>query len=234
MFKKKSIDPLAVLINGEGDFRSTIQTEIGIYALERIKANQSDVKVRITIAGLGRNLLINTKEIEIKNGEKDEWLMRFGEYDLNIYKKGFNNTSIYLEWANETIFRLQFRSRISDTSNVHVTFYGDIGQLTKQQYFADMKIRIKFIKYTSESDYQTPTVTPELLIDRLKFAISKEHHYEVFEPEVISVVTASNHEIIATLSITGKERDDSQLREFLVWRIEEAWNMNSEIIVEII
>lgn len=39
MFKKKSIDPLAVLINGEGDFRSTIQTEIGIYALERIKAN---------------------------------------------------------------------------------------------------------------------------------------------------------------------------------------------------
>lgn len=178
--------------------------------------------------------MIDTKEIEIKNGEKDEWLMRFGEYDLNIYKKGFNNTSIYLEWANETIFRLQFRSRISDTSNVHVTFYGDIGQLTKQQYFADMKIRIKFIKYTSESDYQTPTVTPELLIDRLKFAISKEHHYEVFEPEVISVVTASNHEIIATLSITGKERDDSQLREFLVWRIEEAWNMNSEIIVEII
>ena len=73
-----------------------------------------------------------------------------------------------------------------------------------------------------------------MLIDRLKFAISKERHYEVFEPEVISVGTVSNHEIIATLSITGKERDDSQLREFLVWRIEETWNMNSEIIVEII
>ncbi|KMP42355.1 hypothetical protein TU56_26275 [Bacillus cereus] len=234
MFKKKPVDPLEVLINKKGDFRNAIPTEIGIYALERIKTNQSGVKTRVNIAGLGRNLFIDTKEIEINKGEKDEWLIKFGEYDLNIYKKGFNNTPIYLEWANETTFRLQFRSRISDTSNVHVTFYGDIGQLTKQQYFADMKIRIKFIKYTSESEYQTPTVTPELLIDRLKFAISKERHYEVFEPEVISVGTVSNHEIIATLSITGKERDDSQLREFLVWRIEETWNMNSEIIVEII
>lgn len=70
MFKKKSVDPLAVLINGKGDFRNTIQTEIGIYALERIKANQSDVKVRINIAGLGRNLLIDTKEIEIKTVRK--------------------------------------------------------------------------------------------------------------------------------------------------------------------
>lgn len=234
MFKKKSIDPLAVLINRKGDFRSTIQTEIGIYALERIKANQSDVKVRINIAGLGRNLLIDTKEIEIKNGEKDEWLMRFGEYDLIIYKKGFNSTPIYLEWANETTFRLQFRSRISDTSNVHVTFYGDIGQLSKQQYFTDMKIRIKFVRYTKESDYQTPTVTPELLIKRLNLAISTEHHYEVFEPKILSVETVSNHEIIATLSITGKEKDDSQLMEFLVWRIEESWNMNAEVIVEII
>jgi hypothetical protein len=234
MFKKKSVDPLAVLINGKGDFRNTIQTEIGIYALERIKANQSDVKVRINIAGLGRNLLIDTKEIEIKNGEKDEWLMRFGEYDLIIYKKGFNSTPIYLEWANETTFRLQFRSRISDTSNVHVTFYGDIGQLSKQRYFADMKIRIKYVRYTKESDHQTPTVTPELLINRLNLAISKERHYEVFEPKILSVETVSNHEIIATLSITGKEKDDSQLMEFLVWRIEENWNMNAEVIVEII
>ncbi|WP_368661238.1 hypothetical protein AB3U43_04090 (plasmid) [Bacillus cereus] len=139
MFKKqkKILDPLEVLINGKGDLRSGIPTEIGIYALERIKMNQSNIRGRIDISHLGKRFQIDTKEVEIKKSEEDEWFIKFGEYDFNICKNGFRSTPIYFKWINEKTFKLQIQSHISDSSNIYVTFYGDLAQLTKQQYFAE-------------------------------------------------------------------------------------------------
>ncbi|MCU5406817.1 hypothetical protein OCA16_19880 [Bacillus cereus] len=97
-----------------------------------------------------------------------------------------------------------------------------------------MKIQIKFVKYTTKSKGFMWTITPELLLEKLNLSLKKERDYGIFDPQVLSVQTISNHEIIVNLYITGEDKDDNQLRGFIVDRIIDDWSWNAEVIAEII
>ncbi|WP_336770917.1 hypothetical protein [Bacillus bombysepticus] len=97
-----------------------------------------------------------------------------------------------------------------------------------------LKIRIKFVKYTTESKGFMWTITPDLLLEKLNWSLKKERDYGIFDPQVLSAQTISNYEIIVTLNITGKDKHDNQLRGFILDRIIDDWSWNAEVIAEII
>lgn len=135
MFKKKKIDPIEFLVYGKKNF-DRLPIEICLYALEKIKQHQEHVTVKIDIGILGRKMDINTYEIKIKTLNKKEWVVYFGEYDVFLYDNFIASTSVNFKWINEKQFEVKFRQKISDSSNVFVKFFGDIGELTKENYFA--------------------------------------------------------------------------------------------------
>jgi hypothetical protein len=136
MFKKKKIDPIEFLVFGKKDF-DKLPIEICLYALEKIKQHQEFVAVKIDIGILGRKTNINTTEIKINALNKKEWIVCFGEYDVFLYDNFIANTPVNFKWINEKKkFEVKFSQKISDASNIYVKFYGDIGNLTKEDYFA--------------------------------------------------------------------------------------------------
>ncbi|MEB9380191.1 hypothetical protein P4J09_19400 [Bacillus cereus] len=135
MFKKKKIDPIEFLVYGKKDF-DKLPIEICLYALEKIKQHQEIVAVKIDIGILGRKTNINTAEIKIDSLNKKEWIVYFGEYDVFLYDNFVASTPVNFKWMNEKQFEVKFSQKISDASNVFVKFSGDIGELTKENYFA--------------------------------------------------------------------------------------------------
>ncbi|MGA4465978.1 hypothetical protein ACPA2L_25570 [Bacillus bombysepticus] len=135
MFKKKKIDPIEFLVYGKKDF-DRLPIEICLYALEKIKQHQEIVAVKIDIGILGRKININTAEIKINPLNKKEWVVCFGEYDVFLYDNFIVSTPVNFKWINEKQFEVKFSQKISDASNVFVKFFGDIGELTKETFFA--------------------------------------------------------------------------------------------------
>ena len=136
MFKKKSKTTLLSLFN-EGVSIRDIPFEVGMAVLEKIKNNQQEVQVKITIGILRRTILIDTRGLFIEKIEKNDWLIKFGEYDMSIYGNIFIQNSIHFKWIDSSSFKLTIEDSISDPSNMYVHFYGNIGELTKEQYFKE-------------------------------------------------------------------------------------------------
>lgn len=72
------------------------------------------------------------------------------------------------------------------------------------------------------------------MLEKLNRSLKKERDYGIFDPQVLSAQIISNYEIVVTLNITGKDKDDNQLRDFIVDRIIDDWSWNAEVIAEII
>ncbi|MEB9828534.1 hypothetical protein P4K68_28485 [Bacillus cereus] len=136
MFKKE-IDSIQLLACGKGDF-GPFSIELCLYALEKIKQHQEIVAVKIDVGILGRKMNINTAEIKIDvlDINMKEWLVCFGEYDVFLYDNLIIKTPAYFRWLNEKQFEVKFSQKISDTKYVFVKFFGDIGKLTREDYFA--------------------------------------------------------------------------------------------------
>ncbi|QWH03973.1 hypothetical protein EXW52_27910 (plasmid) [Bacillus mycoides] len=136
MFKKE-IDHIELLVCGKGDF-GRVPIELCLYALEKIKQHQEIVAVKIDIGILGRKMNINTAEIKIDVLDINckEWLVCFGEYDVFLYDNFIIKTPANFRWLNEKQFEVKFSQKISDSKYVFVKFFGDIGELTKENYFA--------------------------------------------------------------------------------------------------
>ncbi|PFU46581.1 hypothetical protein COK88_24225 [Bacillus cereus] len=137
MFKNKKIDPIEILVHGKKDFDG-LPIEICLYALEKIKQHQEIVAVKIDVGILGKKMNINTAEmkIDVLDINMKEWLVCFGEYDVFLYDNYIIKTPANFRWLNEKQFEVKFSQKISDSKYVFVKFLGDIGEFTKENYFA--------------------------------------------------------------------------------------------------
>lgn len=136
MFKNKQLDPIEFLVNGKRDFE-IMPIEFGIYAIEKIQQNQEVVQVNMDIGFLSKSISINTDTIQMEQS-MGEWRIYFGKhglYDLAVCNRGVNKTPVNINWFTETNFSVLFSKPISDLCNMTVVFFGDIGELTKEEYF---------------------------------------------------------------------------------------------------
>lgn len=136
MFTKPEINPLDVLIHWNNP-NEHLESNIGVYVLEQIKKNQDTLLFTIDISALRKSKRINTSDLSIKQISKDNWRLYFDEYTFFIEGSGFTKTPFLLEWKDSKEFVLTLYSYLSDQSRIYLKFYGNISDLSKEEYFSN-------------------------------------------------------------------------------------------------